>query len=366
MASTPLPIPPSPAPVPSPDLTEILRITREHFPEWSRAEVTIEPLEKGGSDRRFYRLQAPDGRSVIFVQYGKQKEENRHYVAIGDFLRSLPVRVPEMYRHELEEGRIWMEDLGGEDLWSFREESWGVRRPLYEATLREVARLNGARADWEKRVNAPRLQPEFDARLYAWEQDYFFTHCLQNYCGVSPDALASHREALEALAQTLAAEPRGLVHRDFQSQNVVILRGEPCLIDFQGMRPGLAQYDLASLLLDPYVDLNGEEQAALFDYYCTLHPAGRDRKHFERIYNLCAAQRLMQALGAYGFLGLQRERADFLAHIPVALPRLLTVLRRISTLHGLAELIAPLAEASARPSATGPSSLRSGPASGLD
>jgi hypothetical protein len=96
-------------------------------------------------------------------------------------------------------------------------------------------------------------------------------------------------------------------------------------------------------LLDPYVTLSAEEQGVLLDYYRSLHPAGRDREHFERVYDLCAAQRLMQALGAYGFLGLQRDRADFLAHIPVALPRLLGVLRRIPALSAFAEWLTPLA-----------------------
>jgi aminoglycoside/choline kinase family phosphotransferase len=43
------------------------------------------------------------------------------------------------------------------------------------------------------------------------------------------------------------------VHRDFQSQNIIARSGHAYLIDFQGMRPGLAEYDLASLLFDPYV-----------------------------------------------------------------------------------------------------------------
>jgi aminoglycoside/choline kinase family phosphotransferase len=330
-----------------PELADILHLTRSHFPDLGAAEPTVEPLEKGGSDRKFYRVSAPGGRSLIFVQYGKQKEENRHYVEIGNFLRSLPVRVPQMYRHELEEGRIWMEDLGETDLWSFRKAPWPARQALYEATLREVARLHLARPDWEKQESPPRLQPGFDARLYLWEQDYFFTQCLQNYFHLGPEKWGPYREALEAVAETLAAEPQGLVHRDFQSQNVVIVGHTPCLIDFQGMRLGLPQYDLASLLLDPYVDLSGEEQAALFEFYRGLHPAGADREHFSRIYDLCAAQRLMQALGAYGFLGLQRDREDFLAHIPVALPRLLAVLRRIPALQTFAEFLAPLRDAPA-------------------
>lgn len=330
----------------SPELDEILQLTRGRFPGLDSSRVTVEPLEKGGSDRKFYRLRTGEGRSLIFVQYGRQREENRYYVEIGDFLRSLPVRVPEMFRHELEEGRIWMEDLGEEDLWSFRHEPWSKRRPLYEATLREVSRLHQARGAWEAMEHPPRLQPGFDARLYVWEQEYFLTHCLQNCFGTGPELWDAHRDALQAMAESLAGEERGLVHRDFQSQNVVILGGAPCLIDFQGMRLGLAQYDLASLLLDPYVALTEGERGELLEFYCTLHPAGQDRSHFEHVYRLCAAQRLMQALGAYGFLGLQRGRSDFLAHVPVAFPRLLEVLRGIEPLRAFAEALAPLADRS--------------------
>ena len=64
----------------------------------------------------------------------------------------------------------------------------------------------------------------------------------------------------EAIAQRLAAWPRVLVHRDFQSQNILIHDGQAHLIDFQGLRPGLAHYDLASLLYDPYVRLSPAER----------------------------------------------------------------------------------------------------------
>ena len=61
--------------------------------------------------------------------------------------------------------------------------------------------------------------------------------------------------------------PRCFVHRDFQSQNIVIKDGAACFIDFQGMRPGLPQYDLASLLYDPYVCLPASERADLLEHY---------------------------------------------------------------------------------------------------
>ena len=66
--------------------------------------------------------------------------------------------------------------------------------------------------------------------------------------------------ALQAIAERLASFPRVLVHRDFQSQNIIVREEEAYLIDFQGMRPGLAEYDFASLLYDPYVNLTKSER----------------------------------------------------------------------------------------------------------
>jgi N-acetylmuramate 1-kinase len=60
---------------------------------------------------------------------------------------------------------------------------------------------------------------------------------------------------------------------------------------------------------------------------------------FDEIFHFCALQRLMQALGAYGFLGLQKGRPDFLSHIPAARRSLREVAARID---GLDEFVALL------------------------
>ena len=59
-------------------------------------------------------------------------------------------------------------------------------------------------------------------------------------------------------------------------------------------------------------------------------------------------QRLMQALGAYGFLGLVQEKPQFLAHIPTALASLREVTGRLSHSHPLDDLIRLLDEVTAR------------------
>ena len=300
-------------------------------------DIQITPIEKGGSERRFYRVRSGQ-RSLILVKYNDQREENRHYVRIAEVLDALGVRTPKIYFHDEKEGLIWMEDLGEHDLWSYREQPWAIRRAYYESALEEVYRLHSR--GWEGLAKFPfTLQIEFNAALYRWEQRYFFENCLGRYFDNLQDpAKTEHLAALpiwEEIANKLAAWPRVLVHRDFQSQNVLIHGGHAHLIDFQGMRPGLAHYDLASLLHDPYVRLTSFERGELLDFYLGLgrrHDLGATRAQFEDTYRLCAVQRLMQALGAYGFLGLVKGKSEFLSHIPVALASLREVAAGVSGL----------------------------------
>lgn len=327
-------------------VSQLIEKTVTRFPRFARQEIIVHPLEKGGSDRKFYRMAFnDDGHSMILAKYGRQREENRHYVTIARFLSEVGVRVPEIYFHDDEEGLIWMEDLGDRDLWSYRDEPWPVRRELYHNALDQVLVLH-TRAHLATPVEPPQLQVEFNTELYRWEQTYFFENCLGRHFGLSSDVIEEKcdRTRLGEIAAQLAALPRCFVHRDFQSQNIVIKEGKACFIDFQGMRPGLPQYDLASLLYDPYVHLPESERAALLDHYLAEladlgDPVSPD---FTAIYDLCAMQRLMQALGAYGFLGHVKERPHFLEHIPTALTSLREVIERIPGLENLREQLAGL------------------------
>jgi aminoglycoside/choline kinase family phosphotransferase len=103
------------------------------------------------------------------------------------------------------------------------------------------------------------------------------------------------------------------------------------------MRPGLAAYDLASLLYDPYVDLANAERAELIAYYRDqqIRNGTTINGEFDFTLRVCAMQRLMQALGAYGFLGLVRGHNHFLQHIPRALSSLRSI---VSGIDGLAAL----------------------------
>ena len=307
----------------------LLRQTRRHFPRFNVDQIKITPIEKGGSDRKFYRVRCSSDQSLILVKYNLEREENRHYVEIAQFLEKHEIRAPRIYYHDADEGLIWLEDLGERDLFGYRDESWLVRRAFYQSALDEVRKLHQLpeAVCVEMRQHLP---AEFNTALYSWEQNYFFENCLWRYFKVDQAAIdkLSALPAFVEIAENLATRPRILVHRDFQSQNLPIRNGHAYLIDFQGMRPGLVQYDLASLIYDPYVDLNASERDELLGHYCGDKPT----EEFRHILRLCAMQRLMQALGAYGFLGLVKNHQHFLQHIPKAVRSLEKVVAGIDGL----------------------------------
>ena len=120
------------------------------------------------------------------------------------------------------------------------------------------------------------------------------------------------------MADWLAGLPRGPVHRDCQSQNIMLHAGKAWLIDFQGMRYGRQEYDLASLLYDPYMELSEAERHELLQLWeqmngTPINPA---------IYAACAMQRLMQALGAFANIGYNQQRDWYLRLIPAGVAAL--------------------------------------------
>ena len=324
----------------------LVRRTRKHFPRLDVAEIKISPIQKGGSDRKFYRVQCSAEQALILVKYNLEREENRHYVTIANFLSEHRIRVPQIYFHDAAEGLIWLEDLGERDLYNYRGETWLVRRAFYESALEQIAILHALPES--VCVEMKELLPaEFNSGLYLWEQNYFFENCLGRYFKIDKGKLAplAALPALQKIAEHLASFPRVLVHRDFQSQNIIIRNSYAYLIDFQGMRPGLAEYDLASLLYDPYVDLPEVERSELAGYYRQLQIERgiAINGDFDLKLRLCAMQRLMQALGAYGFLGLVKGHKHFLKHVPAALKSLQRIVTETDGLTQLAKTLRELA-----------------------
>ncbi len=308
-----------------PEQEALLILTRQQFPDLQEVPCEVEAILKGGSDRRYYRFEWAGDRHppMVLMVYTLARRDNPKFVPATRRLAGLGVNVPAIYAFDEDRLFVWLQDLGRDDLHAHKDDPWELRRPLYEATLREAAKIHNVAADDLGEEEIAAMEPEFNEGMYEWEQNYFLEHFVRGHLGREVEEGHAAQPALRQLRQRLAQLPRCLVHRDFQSQNVLMRDGSAWLVDYQGLRPGLAEYDLASLLFDPYVTLSRSERQDLLSYYASLRglPLGSLRE----VFYLCAAQRLMQALGAYANLSRNQGKTHFEQHIPAGVRNLALV-----------------------------------------
>jgi NDP-sugar pyrophosphorylase family protein/aminoglycoside/choline kinase family phosphotransferase len=301
------------------------------------ARATWSLIGVRGSQRTFSRVSC-GGRSVVLVQYSRERKENLAYARYARFLGSAGFPVPDVLLDRPRQCLTILQDLGDRSL----EET--VRRAsprkiagLYGRVLESVALLH-TRATGNARACGLRLQPPFTRALYRWENDLFAEEFLAGRNGVDARRLRVIKQELRANAERLLSAKRVLLHRDLQSSNVLLTARGHAFIDFQGMRMGAAAYDLASLLCDPYVSLGREQQEALLDTYVRLVPDGPEVRD---LFWPAAVQRLAQALGAFARLSRLPDNARFEQYIPAGMAMLGRAARCVG---GMPELRAMLGE----------------------
>lgn len=294
-------------------------------------EATQTPLSGDGSDRPFYRIRC-GAASFLAALPSPTLERGRaeaHAAAmIGTHLARAGVPVPAILAYDRESGAILFEDLGARLLFhAFHAGSGGIDDLYGQAVTRladfQRAALDGFQPDWC--WDTVRYD---QALMISRESQYFAREFCGKFIGVQ-DLPAGLAEEFSALAERIAHCPvTGLMHRDYQSRNLMITEGEIRIIDYQGARFGPLAYDLASLLNDPYVSLGEESRRALLETYLlrlgsyiSLDPA-----RFIEDYQHIALQRNLQVLGAYAFLTRERGKPFFSNYIDPALRRLVALL----------------------------------------
>ena len=329
----------------------------------------------GGSDRSYYRVRRDDG-SVVLMETRESVSEFKRHIEYTHFFEKHSIPVPRLIEVNHSKKTAFFEDLGDLTLYSWLKcprRGTDIER-IYRLVIDILISLHTAVT--ERVSECPLLKERvFDYEYLRWETDYFiesFIKGLRNIDIKNGDAL---REEFHNLALKVDSFPKTIVHRDFQSQNIMIQKGViPRLVDYQGARIGPSAYDLASILWDPYYRLEDNMRERLMNYYIEkimslwltkeneipspsplsppikggelkesplpLRPwlveerAGVrgilgsmkeifhervNKKAFMESLLPCRLQRHMQALGAYGFLSTVKGKKYFLKHVPEGL-----------------------------------------------
>jgi hypothetical protein len=292
-------------------------------------------LAGDGSERRFFRL--PGSPPAVLLSHpqapGGEVNENDSYFAIGRHLRRQGVPVPEIHAYCRQEGWMLLEDVGDVSLQGALSRPGADWRVIYGQALdvlvrQQVQGRESFNPAWC--FDTPEVTREF---LLARECRYFVEAFLKGFLGleVAPEALSQDFHQL--VAQALPPGEQVFLHRDYQSRNLFLQGGNLRVLDFQGGRLGPLGYDLAALLIDPYVDLGEARERELLAAY--LRRVRRclpvDDGAFREAYEYLALCRNLQVLGAFGFLTTVKGKPWFAASIP---PALRTLRRRLAGLPG--------------------------------
>jgi aminoglycoside/choline kinase family phosphotransferase len=301
----------------------------------SQGDLSWEEIAGEGSARRFYRIAGHGKSAVVMVHEHPPRDrrgvtENDSFLHIAQHLRGKGIPVPEIYHYDMARGWFIMEDLGDCHLQAEVMDMKEDRGRLIETYHRVIDILIRIQVEGGKGFDLARTHnaPYDQAFMLAWESGYFHFAFLVDYLGLDiPDE--GLREELEDLALRAGEDPQDyFLYRDFQSRNIMVRDNGLGFIDFQGGRLGPLQYDLASLLLDPYVELDEGMRDELLSYYL-LHIQKRislDPQEFQEFYPFVAIHRAMQVLGAFAFLTKARGLKFFQPYITPALRNLRTLL----------------------------------------
>ena len=301
----------------------LLRLSQKR---WNPDQICLQPISPDGSQRRFYRLTGPDGDRVLVITPPAEDktglQEAKSAWSIGRHLYGLGIPVPQIYGFEQGSGRLFVEDLGDQRLYDLLRDAadeqrmhW-YRKVVVELVRMQVVGARGFSATWCWDT------PRYDRQLMLErESGYFLQALCRDFLDLSFDRQEVERECLLLAVRSSRAPGDFFLHRDFQCRNIMIKEDAVRVIDFQGGRRGPLAYDLASLLIDPYIRLSESLQAEIQEEYINRlqEYISYDPLQFRQEYVLLALQRNLQILGAFAFLTQRRKKRFFFRFIKPAL-----------------------------------------------
>ncbi|MDX9758470.1 MAG: phosphotransferase [Bacteroidota bacterium] len=309
---------------------------------WCGEEVReVRPLKGDASDRRIFRLHS-DRRTSIGV-LGPNIPENRAFTGFARAFRAAGLAVPEILAINDHHSAYLEEDLGDMTLAAWGESRGEGNRPallaMYERVLAELPRFQIDAADAVD-YGLCYQWAEFGAEAMAFDIASFRTHFLERLTRADWPRDVYARDTQALIDILLRADRRSFLYRDFQSRNIMIREGGPWFIDFQSGRRGALHYDVAALLYDSRSSFDETERMRLVDRYCDRVDERRhvDRDEFLYYFHGFAILRLLQALGAFGNLGLNKGKPRYLTLIPSRLTALDGLLRHAEIMRALPAL----------------------------
>jgi len=307
------------------------------------AELRVSPMPGGASTRKYFRVALPDKTAVaMFVPEGAKPEEVQKahagtrwpFLEVRDLLAARGIDVPAVFAEDCDHGWLVIEDLGDETLANWLTKHPDEKRALYTRAVRDLA--TGQKALAGLPVGSVVSSRTFDFELLRWEIEHFKEWGLDaRQKPLSADDVATWNEIADRLAKRVADLPKGFVHRDYQSRNLMVVpegdRERLVWIDFQDALLGPRVYDLVALLNDSYQEFDRDfVEARLADYAEAASLSKESQAALVEEFDLVTVQRKLKDAGRFVFIDRVKGNPSFLKFVTPTIHKVNAALARLA------------------------------------
>lgn len=306
------------------------------------SELNATPMPGGASTRQYFRVALPHDKSAVamYVPEGAKAEEvqSAHegtrwpFLEVRDLLAERGIDVPSVLAEDTSRGWLVIQDLGDDTLANWLLRNPGDKPALYTKAVTNLAKAQRALAELPKgSVVASRT---FDYDLLRWEIEHFREWGIEaRGKAFAGDDAKRFSEIADRLARRVADLPKGFVHRDYQSRNLMVVDDGTLRlvwIDFQDALLGPRVYDLVALLNDSYQEFDRPfVEARLAEYAEAAGLPARERADLTGEFDLVTVQRKLKDAGRFVFIDRTKKNSSFLRFVTPTIKKVGAALARL-------------------------------------
>jgi aminoglycoside/choline kinase family phosphotransferase len=287
-------------------------------------KATVKLLAGDASTRKYYRV-IDNGKNFIVVESAAFSKDDPAVLSNIAF-KKLRIPVPEILKIIPEKGLMVKEDLGSTHLQDIKEEK---KLFAYYDNVVDIMLTYQTNAIKTKEPLYPLsysfTKEKFISELNMTTEYYFNGYKHRSLNGSDKNELES---IYDSLVDKMMKQDSMLLHRDYHSRNIMVNDGKLFVIDYQDARLGPYTYDLASLVIDPYITLSEDlKRQIIARYYNGIKKAVNGSiSDFEQNYYLCFLQRGIKILGTFAYQKLERNNDRYLQYIDPSIKKINVVL----------------------------------------
>lgn len=277
-----------------------------------RAHVPT-PVGGDASFRSFWRLYTPEGARVV-MDVPPPVEDLKAWVDVAGQLKTLGVRVPEVYAADVKKGYALIEDFGTESLVSKLQSQQDVL-PWYQCAVDVLIHL--AHAGHHPLPSYTRADMWSEAARFL---DWYLPQATG--CAVHTADRKLWQSAWQPLFDVIERMPLTTMLWDYNASNIMLLGDEPNeplkdvgLIDFQDARTGPCCYDLAMLLDDARCSVPEDMKKILIRRFVDGMDDSVDLEAFHEGYRAASMLRLFKIIGGFSRLALRDGKTHYLDNL---------------------------------------------------